>query len=246
MIVRNSGDGNLLLITQPDHARLAATLIAAWDVPPPVPAASRAAVLYAIEQHDNGWQEVDAAPMWNAATARPHDFIDTPAQVKRDVWPRGVRRVAENSALAGALVAQHALTLLAQRRAEPSWTAFFSEIEEMQGGLLRRCETELGITREGFERSYDRLYVGDVLSLVFCNPWKDPFEAKGYLITLDGEGDLSVSPDPFNGARVSFEVAARAIPDRTYRSDEDLRAAFRDGRVVSLRGTAAGALTSPR
>jgi hypothetical protein len=246
MIVRTTGDGNLLLITQPDHARLAATLISAWEATVPLPAALRGAVLYAIEQHDNGWQEVDAAPMWNAGSARPYDFVDTPADVKRDIWPRGIRRVAEDSPLAAALVAQHALTLHAQRRSDPSWTPFFSLIEDLQASLLRRCAGEMPMTREVFDRSYDLLHVGDVLSLVFCNRWKDPFEARGYRITLDNDDDLVVSPDPFNAARVRFEVAARTIPDRAYRSDAELHAAFREGRVVTLPGTAAGAVTSPR
>ncbi len=240
MIVRCTGDGHLLLITQPDHARLAAILISAWDATVPLPAASRAAVLYAIEQHDNGWQEVDASPRWNAGSARPYDFADTPAEVKREIWPRGVQRVAEDSPLAAALVARHALTLHAQRRSDPSWGPFFSRIEDLQAGLLRRCAADVDISREAFERGYDLLYIGDVLSLVFCNRWKDPFEARGHRITLDNDNDLVVSPDPFNGARLGFEVAARAIPDRAYRSDADLHAAFREGRTVMLRGTARG------
>lgn len=240
MIVRTAGDGTLLLITQPDHARLAATLIAAWDAPWPVPATSRAAVLYAIEQHDNGWREVDAAPAWNAATSRPYDFVDTPPEVKRDIWPRGVERVARDSPLAAALVARHALTLYAQRRPDPAWRGFFSRLDEMEGALLLRCAAETGISREAFERSYDLLNVGDVLSLVFCNRWTDPIEARGYRVTLADEDTVLVSPDPFNRARIRFGIPARAIPDRAYRSDDDVRAAFRDADIRTLQGTAKG------
>jgi hypothetical protein len=52
---------------------------------------------------------------------------------------------------------------------------------------------------------------------------------------------LLVSPDPFGGACIHFEVTARVIPDRRYRSDDDLRAAVRDGNVMTLTGTARGA-----
>ena len=248
MIVRPTGDGTLLLITQPDHARLAATLMSAWApaLPVPVPAAARAAVLYAIEQHDNGWREVDASPGLNDATARPYDFIDTPAEVRREIWPRGVQRVAEDSPLAAALVAEHALTLHAQRRTDPAWSAFFSRVEALQATLLRRCADEIGLSREAFDRSYDLLHVGDVLSLVFCNQWIGPIEARGYRIALGNDNDIAVSPDPYSGARVRFEVAARAIPDRAYRSAADLGAAFRDARPVTLAGTAAGVVTSER
>ena len=246
MIVRPTKDGSLLLITQPDHARLAATLISAWSAGVGVPVEVRAAVLYAIEQHDNGWQEVDAWPVWNDATSRPYDFMDTPAAVRWEIWPRGVQRAAQNSPLAAALVAEHALRLHAQRRVEPSWSDFFSRIEALQAGFLRRCTDETGLTRAAFDRSYDLLYVGDVLSLVFCNQWTGPIEASGYRITLGHDNDVAVSPDPFNGARVCFRLTARAIPDRTYRSDPDLRAAFRDARPVTLTGSAAGVVASER
>jgi hypothetical protein len=246
MIVCPAADGTVLLITQPDHARLAATLISAWNAVP-VPASSRAAVLFAIAQHDNGWQEIDAAPILNGVTARPHDFMDLPPDMKRDIWPRGIQRVAADSPLAAALVAEHALTLHAHRRADPQWHDFFSRVGELQEGLLRRCTAEAGISREDFDRSYDLLYVGDVLSLVFCNRWTGPTEARGYRITLEREDDLlRISPDPFHGARVRFEVTARAIPDRAYESDEDLRAAFLGAPVVTVQGAAAGLVTSPQ
>jgi hypothetical protein len=242
MIVRPAGDGTLLLVTQPDHARLAAALISAWTADTGVPAASRPAVLFAIEQHDNGWREIDAAPALNAATGRPYDFTDTPPEVKQDIWPRGVGRLAADSPLAAALVAHHALALYAHRRQDPAWQAFFSRLEQLHTGLLQECAAATGPARETFERSYDLLRLGDLLSLVFCNRWTDPMEARGYRITLGpaDEQALLVSPDPFGGACIHFEVAARVIPDRRYRSDDDLRAAVRDGNVMTLNGTARG------
>jgi len=51
---------------------------------------------------------------------------------------------------------------------------------------------------------------------------------------------LAVSPDPFDGARVRFEIPAKAIPDRKYVSDRDLFAAWEQAREVTLQGTARG------
>ena len=241
MIVRPTGDGTLLLITQPDHARLAAAIMSAWSVELFVPLPARGAVLFAIEQHDNGWREVDAAPRLNPGSGRPYGFMDTPPEVKRAIWPRGVERLAADSPLAAALVAQHALTLHAHRRDDPAWRGFFSCLEHRRAELLKACAAETGAGREAFERSYDLLHLGDLLSLVFCNRWTDPMEALGYRVTLGDAGALLVSPDPFGGAPIGFAVPARVIPDRSYTSDDDLRAAFRDATVVTLNGTARGA-----
>jgi hypothetical protein len=244
MIVRPAGNGTLLLVTQPDHARLAAAIISAWRTGTVEPASARAAVLFAIEQHDNGWREVDAAPALNAATGRPYDFADTPPGVKQEIWPRGAERLAAESPLAAALVARHGLTLHAHRRGDPTWQGFFARLEQIQAGLLHECGAEAGPDKAAFERAYDLLHLGDLLSLVFCNLWTDPMDAKDYRITLGRDEDLCVSPDPFDGARVCFEVPAHVIADRRYESDAALRVAFRDAPVVKLRGTAAGVGTA--
>ncbi len=240
MIIRPGTDGTLHLITQPDHARLAAMLVSAWDSAPPLSPESRAALLFAIAEHDNGWREIDAEPLLSAETARPHDFMDLPAELKRAIWPRGIRRLAADSPLAAALVAEHALTLHGHRRLEPEWRDFVSEIEHLRASLLREDAAGRSIGHEAFARAYDLLYVGDVVSLVFCNQWRDRMEARGYDVTLADDDHVVIVPDPFGRARVHFEVAARVVPDRPYPSERDLRAVFDAAPVVRLRGTAAG------
>jgi hypothetical protein len=38
----------------------------------------RDAILLAIAEHDNGWREVDVAPIVDEATGRIHDFVSAP------------------------------------------------------------------------------------------------------------------------------------------------------------------------
>lgn len=240
MIVRAAHDGTLLLITQPDHARLAAAIISAWigDLFPP--GVSRAVLLFAIAQHDNGWHEIDEAPRLNAETGRPYDFATLPAQEKQGIWPRGVARLASDSPLAAALVAEHALTLHAHRRDDPAWRSFFPALEAMKTRLIRECGAESGSGREAFDHGYRILHLADLVSLVFCNRWPGPMTEGSYRIRMAGDDRLLVSPDPFCAAHVGFAVTARAIPDRTYRSDGELRSAFEAGATVTLVGSAAG------
>lgn len=240
MIVRPNHDGTLLLITQPDHARLAAAIVSAWDedlLPPGLP---RAVLLFAIEQHDNGWREIDTAPRLDAETGRPYDFTTAPADVKQGIWPRGVARLAPDSPLAAALVAEHALRLHAHRRDDPAWQDFFPALEALRTRLLRDCDAETGAARDAFDRGYEMLRLGDLVSLVFCNRWSGPIAAGGYRITMDGSDRLLVSPDPFRAVCLHFEVTARAVPDRAYGSDGDLRSAFEAARVLTLHGSAVG------
>ena len=93
MIVRTT-ESSLLLIAQPDHAVLARQIMERWQTGGLPGEPRRASILHAIEEHDNGWREIDAAPVLDGATGRVLDFITIPADTRQAVWPRGVGRLA--------------------------------------------------------------------------------------------------------------------------------------------------------
>lgn len=238
MIVRDDGD-SLMLITQPDHARLAHDIVAAVRTEQTLDGAGRETILFATREHDNGWMEVDAEPTIDPATNRPYDFINGPARVKHDLWPRGVRRAARTDPRAGALIAQHALTVYSYRAAEPDWQPFFGAIAAMRDDLLRQIGAFAGPPREQFDREYRCVRLGDLLSLLFCNGWTEPQDTLGYRAALRGS-TLVISPDPFGGATVPLRVMARRIPARTYADDADLQAALAASVPEALDGEARG------
>jgi hypothetical protein len=238
MIVRDD-DTSFLLITQPDHARLARDIVAAIRTEPVLDTAARDTVLFATLEHDNGWLEVDAAPTIDPATGRPCDFINGPAHVKHELWPRGIARVARTDARAAALVAEHALTVYHYRAAEPEWRSFFGPITALRDDLLRQVMAAHGPARDAFAEQYRCVRLGDVFSLQFCNGWTDPHETFGYRATLHGH-HLVITPDPFAGAVIPLRVMARRIPARPYASDADLRAAMGESVPELLEGDARG------
>ena len=242
MIVRDEGPG-FLLITQPDHARLAEEIVAALRTEPALDTSSRGAILLATHEHDNGWIEVDAEPTIDPASRRPCDFISGPARVKHELWPRGIRRVASMDPRAGALVAQHAVTVYGYRRDEAGWAGFFDTITAMRDGLLRRLGALEGAGRDRFDAEYRCIRLGDSLSLQFCNAWREPRETIGYRAAVRGS-TLVISPDPFDGAAVPLQVIGRRIPARTYRDDADLRGALAAATPELISGNAVGSTPS--
>lgn len=237
MIVRTDASG-LYLITQPDHARLAARLIEAWRADGLPERPSRQVILLATREHDNGWHEEDAAPTVDAE-GRPHDFIGVPDPVKWRIWPRGVARLADTDPAAAALVAQHALRIFCAHRADPAWAPFFAEIEAARDRLLGITGQRGPAARARFLQDYRFVYLGDVLSLFFCNRWTHPVRAEGYELRPTAEG-VEVAPDPFEGATVPLSVRAGRIPARQYQSDRDLRSALELADWVELTGTCRG------
>jgi hypothetical protein len=250
MIVRRSGH-ELLLITQPDHAALSGRLMRAWQRDRFTVHPLRASILAATYEHDNGWIEEDARPTVDPTTSRPYDFMTAPDEVRQRIWPRAVLRVIDTHPEVGALIAQHALTVYARYAANPTWQDFFSTLRRLRDGALTRSALAQpadhgGNPTRGSEATFQALreayrfvYLGDLLSLMFCNGWIEPEFAEGYRVALRGDM-LEISPDPFGGDVVPIEVTARAIPDRPYDSDDDLRGALERGREIALSGRAVG------
>ena len=236
MIVRPASDG-IHLITQPDHAHLARRImehsVALTGRP------RRDSILHAIGEHDNGWAEADAAPVVDAESGNVMDFVSAPLRVRHGVWPRGIARLADDP-WAAALVAQHVLTVYDHYRSDNEWTEFFGELEAARARMLSAAALPLGDLLD----DYVFVRLGDLISLTFCTGWTDEQRFGSSTIQLSA-WSVVVTPDPFGGATIPFEITARAVRNPPYRSDADLRAACREATLVTLRGVVAGAGVGP-
>ena len=237
MIVRDEAD-SFLLITQPDHARLAERIGAAMRSEPALATGDRDAVLLGIREHDNGWAEVDAEPEVEPATGRPRDFMSGSPRVKYDLWLRGIARAAQMNPHAGALVAEHALTVYAYRRGDAEWQTFFDAVTPIRDDLLKQIGMLTGEAREVFQRQYRCVQLADAFSLQFCGGWSDVSSLE-YQAIMRGN-DLLISPDPFDGATIPLQVLGRRITARRYKSDGDVRAAVAAAPVLVVEGQARG------
>lgn len=225
-------DGTLRLITQPDHAALSGRIMRQWL---PLHAADRrGSILLAVEEHDNGWQELDQAPTVNQATGRINDFINAPAADRQSVWPRGVRRLSYDP-WAAALVAQHAVTVYDRYRTDQAWDSFFTRMEALRDA----CVGETPLSLQDLQNDYAFVRIGDLISLIFCNRWER--ETYGAW-TFERRGDrVVIDPDPFGAREVPVAVTARQIPEQTYLSDQALHQAIFEAPAVTLHGVVAGA-----
>ena len=229
MIARPADDA-LHLITQPAHAALARRIMEQWTAGGLAGHSRRDSILHAIEEHDNGWIEVDAAPM-RTAEGRIADFITLPIDDRRGVWPRGVNRLADDP-FAAALVAEHSIFIFERFRSDVDWAPFFAA----QGVLRAKYAAAAGVSLEDLHRDYVFLRLADLISLTFCNRWKEPQDIFGHRIAGDGGELVLVSPDPFGGESVSLEIEARVMPNRVYRDEADLAASWHDAPTTTLTG----------
>lgn len=233
MIVRPA-DGVVHLITQPDHAALARRIMEHWR--PLDGAARRDLILDAIEHHDDGWHEADAAPVIHPETGAVADFVHVPIAVRQGVWPRGIARAAEAHPWTGALIAMHALSIYERYRPDPAWVPFFDGMERLRAGLSRAA----GLADEALAGDYAFVRLGDLASLTFCAGWSETQRYGGFTLTLNG-GRLVIRPDPFGGTMVPLEVPARVLSGAVFQSDAAVRNAYGAALPVTVTGEAGGA-----
>jgi hypothetical protein len=206
MIVRHLGT-DLLLITQPDHAALAARIMEAWRAGGFPDRPTRARVLDATRQHDLGWQPVDAEPAIDPDSGLPYEFTNAPLDVRQQLWPRAIDQLAARDPYVAALVAQHALTVYRRFAPTPGWDTFFPAIERRRDDLFADLATAKpspantakpsqadtakpsadgapAPSFDSFLQDYVIVGLGDLFSLIFCNGWTDPYLQEDYRAIL--------------------------------------------------------------
>jgi Protein of unknown function (DUF3891) len=232
MIVRRLPD-RLQLITQPDHAHLAGTIMESCVGLNAEP--HRDAILRAIYAHDNGWIEEDRAPRLNPETGEIIDFVSAPLSVRQSVWPRAVARLGTDGWTA-ALIAQHAITVYDRFRSSSEWSSFFAGMEAKRDARLEVS----GLPLEVLVADYRYVRLGDLISLTFCTGWTDEQRFGDQTIRLSGT-QILVSPDLFCGTTIPIAITAKEVRSEPFESDASLHDALQAASTIVLRGAVSGA-----
>ncbi len=226
-------DGRLVVVTQNDHAHFAGELLALWHAGGMPEHPRRRRLLFAAREHDNGWREIDSAPLCHPQSGRPVDFMTVSRDTRWRIWRRGITRHVEREPYAALLILRHARHLHRAHEADPAWSEVLDEWREQESELMAAT----GADRAQVAADYRWIELTDLLSLAACNrlcsvgpPTGGPrgLEAHGVRGRLRpaGDGDvlscqLLLEPFPLAGT-TTFRIACRLIPDRRYAGDADL------------------------
>jgi hypothetical protein len=238
MIIRRLGSTDLL-ISQPEHAALAARILRQWHTDHFPDSPRKASILRAIEEHDSGWLGVDEALVVDEATGQLLDFLELPDELKRETSSLGVERLASDP-YAAALVAQHRLHVYRRYSDHPEWRGLFDAMREARDSHLRAAAQSLPVLLG----DYTFVRAGDLASLAFCNHWTEvdvESDGCGYSMHLQGTS-LFLNPDPFHGRTVEIAIDAREIGHQSFASAAEARRVVASAAVVTLKGQVSGAV----
>jgi hypothetical protein len=150
--------------------------------------------------------------------------------VRQAVWPRGVARLSHDP-WAAALVAHHAIAIFERFRGDSAWEWFFTEMETTRTMMKNASRSSL----DALIDDYRFVALGDLISLTFCNGWRDVQGFEEWSVQLAGDA-VSVSPDPFGGVSIPVEIQAKQIRRRSFADDAELREVLAASPLTLLRG----------
>lgn len=212
-------DTDLQIITQTDHAYLAAQILSLWRTEL-AGHPRRREILYAARHHDNGWQEADAAPTLDPSGTRPYDFLSIPQSVYVSIWERGTTRYLTQDSYVALLITEHALRVRTAAPRDRGEMQLLETLSERRDDLQQSTQTD----DDQLAEDYRWVALADFLSLVACCGWSVPFRRHGVSGILAGD-TLRLTPFPLAGA-TTLGVPCRHLPRRAFTGDADLATAL--------------------
>jgi hypothetical protein len=264
-MIRSETDSSWILITHPDHARLAGEFADAWGNEHFARPEPYEAIRYAVYHHDDGWLARDAAPVLTRE-GKPEAFtsalvgaysafeeIDLPAYL--GVRAKATAEVAAQNVYAGIIVSMHTYNLLTEQAdvatIRPEHRAAYETFLAEQLAWQRESALHLGANEAELRRAFEFLQCCDSLSLIACSGYAQPRELRhthadrtGVRHALRCEcletGVLKISPWPLSVPRLTLQVRHRVIAKTALASLDSFRAAFASAPVINREITLVG------
>lgn len=255
-MIRTETATDWILVTHPDHAKLAGQVADAWGNALFARPEPWEAIRHAIYHHDDGWLNRDSSPILTAQN-QPEAFtrelvgaysafeeIDLPAYLK--VRGEATARVAADNEVAGVLTSMHTVNLLTEQAdvatIKPehrcAHSAFVQEQQHWQSATVAR----LGLDQKQMQRGFEFLQCCDSLSLIVCSGYDQPRPLRHHQLDQSGFArELScrpvepqkwqIDPWPFSGEILPLELPYRSVPKADCTDQQAFASAFAQAEV---------------
>ncbi len=257
-MIRNETAASWLLISHPDHARLAGEFADAWGNAEFARPEPYEAVRYAVYHHDDGWLARDASPSLTP-DGKPEAFtralvgaysafeeIDLPSYL--EVRKQATAAVAAVNPYAGIIVSMHTYNLLTEQAdvttIRPDHRAAHAVFLADQLAGQQEAAARLNVSSAELRRGFEFLQCCDNLSLIVCSAYAEARDLRhtqpdrhgvrhAVRCTPAGPNVFRLSPWPLSVPRLSLHLPYREVAKDASRSMKEFRAAFAAAPLLS-------------
>jgi hypothetical protein len=227
-VIVQERDDSYVLIKQHEHGLISGEFARRWaERPRPMEP-----TLYAIANHDIGWQALDESVGWNEETGKPYSFTDYPIKPRLQAYEEGLNFLEAQSPYAACLCSMHYTALVGDSEPE-------ARFRESEAGRQRKIKDAMtGEELGNLEHNLRLLRLCDDMSLFVClnepgrndHPWYRngfKFEGAKFEPVWEDRRTLRLDPNPF------LEPFEFAIPYTLVEKDGRSVASYRFGLRVT-------------
>lgn len=250
-MIRAETDTHWILITHPDHAKLAGEFADAWGNEQFARPEPFEPIQFGVAHHDDGWVARDAAPILTPA-GKPEAFtsalvgaysafeeIDLPAYLQ--VRAKATADVAALNPLAAVIVSMHTVNLLTEQAdldtIRPEHREAHATFLDQQRAWQQETIAAHGADPAAMQRGFEFLQCCDNLSLIACSGLEKPStlrhrhpdrsgELHALSCTFVGPNTWQISPWPFAKPELTFTLPRRTLAKADVTDLASYRAAF--------------------
>ncbi len=164
MIIREHNN-TYIMIEQTHHAHISGELAKQWRDDLFKGNAMRESVIYAIANHDLGWNGLDQTPFWNDLKNAPYDFRTFPMIPKFVFYKDGIDAVEAVDLYAGLLCSRHYMQLNLRNKHIEAASLFIEGEQKRQESIIEKLS---GFNTELYDFHYTLLAILDNFSLYLC------------------------------------------------------------------------------
>ncbi|QDT48621.1 hypothetical protein Pan258_26630 [Symmachiella dynata] len=251
-MIRREQGADWLIVSQVDHARLAAELAQAWRHNVASSWGISELLFLAVLKHDDGWRAWETGLEIDPDNGIPRDFTEMPMEVAAGIWTSSIETCAAEHPLVGIWVsrhfcylAQYALSNRADNAADVTAARrFLAEQEQLQQQLQSVALRD--VTAREFETlselGFRFLRLFDGLSLWLCcaersEPYDIQSDGQSARFMPYADGQIVIDPYVLTKHPLRLAVPAQRIAARAYADNKDLRAAVEASPVEELSWT---------
>ena len=249
-MIRRDYNGGWILITQYHHAILAGQIMSYWGNETFLKPDPYEEVLFAIREHDAGWEDWDSNPKINSENGYPANFTEMSPYDQSVIWSNCYRSNAKNHSYASALIALHFSKFnRSNLKEDPDNDHLKLLLLDMREVISQELGFKISDSNsdkipEQVRVNLKLLQIGDIISLTLCHGWRSieitetPISYEGDETTLkmeSGDGlNYILSPYPFNTPSLNVRIEGRILNKKSFTDDDDLRTFIKNSESVSL------------
>ena len=248
-MIRREDGSDWLILSQVDHAWLAAELAKVWRHCGAASWGISELLFQTVLKHDDGWRDWETGIEIDPGNGIPRQFTEMPMETAAGIWRASIESCAREHPLSGIWVsrhfcylAEHALTSHADAPDDVAATRrFLSEQEGYQAELRSRALKD--VTAREFaslsEIGFRFLRLFDGLSLwLCCAEQTDPFDVRcdgqESRFTPYAERRIVIEPYVLTEQPLKLSVPIRRIAAGAYSNNEDLQTSLSAAPVEEL------------